>query len=259
MISNPVRNGNFTSSEIVALTTTDRSGKSWGEPALTYIEETNFERRLRRSISDETNAKPLTWGNLCEGVCFGKLGLEYIITSQQTDVHPEINYWAGSKDGYKKDKGKTVWDIKCPMTLKSFCQLVDPLYNGLEGIAVMEAIREGYTDKHGCPHKKHKDGNKYYWQLVSNAILTGSKFAELIVFMPYKSELEEIRTAVIKSDGADIGKYYWINNAGEDELPFLLDEGYYKNLNVIRFAVPELDKKLLTEKVLAAGKMLIKL
>lgn len=249
MIQTLSRIGNFTSSEIVALTTTDRSGKGWGKPALTYIEETNFERKLGRSISDETNAKPLTWGNLLESRAFSLLGLEYILTSKQTKVHPEIPYWAGSKDGYKNYDGVTIFDLKCPFTLKSFCQLVDPLYNGLTGMDAMNKIRD-----------THKDGDKFYYQIVSNAILDNdTKYGELIIYMPYKSELDEIKSLPMSLSGEEMGKYYWITMAGEDELPFLLDGGYYNNLNILRFEIPQADKDFLTTKVLEAGKMLIKI
>lgn len=247
MINNIARCGNFTSSEIVALTKKAKNQKDFGAPALTYIEETNFERKLGRSIDDEKTAKPLTWGKLVEGRVFNLLGLEYTLSSTETDVHPSIPFWSGSKDGQKFDEGGTVIDIKSPITLKSFCQLVDPLYQGLAGTDVINAIRDN-----------HKDGDKYYWQLVSNAIINGCRYAELIVYMPYKSELEDIKLMAQRVDGAEASKHYWIAMAGEDELPFLLDGGYYKNLNIIRFEVPAADKELLTECVLRAGEKLIK-
>jgi hypothetical protein len=246
MIQNLIRCGNFTSSEIVALTTVDRKGTGWGKPALTYIEETNFERKLGRSISEETNARPTTWGSILEKYVFGLLPLDYVLTSDKTDVHSEIPYWAGSKDGYKNDS--TIFDIKCPYTLKSFCQLADPLYNGLEGMAAMNVIRD-----------THKDGEKFFWQLVSNAILNDAKYAELIIFMPYKSELDAIKMIPMNANGEDLGKYYWITMAGEDELPYLNEGGYYQNLNILRFEIPESDKEFLTNKVLEAGKLLIQL
>lgn len=246
MINNKLRVGNFTSSEIVALTAKDRSGKGWGKPALTYIEETNMERRLGRSLTDEVNARPLTWGKLLESRVFELLGLEYMLTSQDTSRHPQFPYWAGSKDGLKNDDGKTVMDIKCPLTLKSFCQLVQPLYDGLTGMDAMNTVREN-----------HKDGDKYYWQLVSNSCIEDTRYAELIVYMPYKHELDEIRHSVQNVPGDQIGKHYWIAMANEDELPFLLEDGYYRNLNVIRFEVPEADKKLLTDLVKKGGEMLI--
>lgn len=240
MINNQPRIGAFTSSEIVALLSKDKSGKGFGKPALTYIQECNMERRLGRSLTDEVNAHPLIWGKLIEGRVFDFLGLEYTLTSTDTITHPTIPFWAGSPDGGKYQP-KTVIDIKCPITLKSFCQLVDA---GLAG--GIEQIRED-----------HKDGDKYYWQLVSNAILTGSDRAELIVYMPYQSELADIRHLAAGVDAALMGKHYWIAMAMDDELPFLLDGGYYKNLNVFGFDVPEADKKLLTDCVLRAGEMLI--
>lgn len=239
MINNTARVGNFTSSEIAALTKLAKDGKSFGTPAMTYISECNMERRLGRSITDEVNAKPLVWGKLLEGLVFDLLGLEYILVSQETCVHNSIPYWSGSPDGVKDFD--TVIDIKCPLTLKSFCQLVDPLYQGLDGIHAMTAIRE-----------THKDGEKYYWQLVSNAILKNAPYAELIVYMPFYSELPAIRSAAEGNKGA-----YWIWGASDDELPNLVEGGYYKNLNVIRFEVPQEDKDYLTERVMAAGKLLI--
>lgn len=245
MIHNELRIGNLTSSEIVAVTTVDKTGKGFGKPALTYIEETNMERRLGRSLTDECNARPLVWGKLLEKRAFDLLGMEYILSSTVTDVHPIIPFWSGSKDGIKYDKGGTIIDIKCPLTLKSFCQLVDPLYRGHEEIHAMNMIRDN-----------HKDGEKYYWQLVSNSIINGTEFAELVVYVPYFSELDDIKLLASRVPGEVASKHYWIAMAGDGELPFLKDGGYYKNINVLRFKVPESDKKLLTRKVLEAGKLL---
>lgn len=256
MIRNTARIGNFTSSEIVALTATGKQAEGFGVAAITYILETNFERCLGRSIDDELSARPLVWGKLLEQRAFDILGTEYAITSEETDVHPSIPYWAGSKDGLKYDKGRTVADFKCPMTLKSFCQLVQPLYDGLTGIAAMDAIRNGYKDRYGIDHTKHKDGEKFYWQLVSNAIINDCQFAELIPYMPYESELEEIKVIAQNVPTEDLHKHYWIAMANDGELPFINDQGYYKNLNIIRFEVPQADKDLLTANVLKAGKML---
>lgn len=240
IFSNQNRIGNFTSSEIGALMKKGKDGKSFGVPALTYINETNIERRLGRSLTDEVNARPLTWGKLLEGRVFELLGLEYSLTSTDTIVHPDIPFWAGSPDG-KKEKPKTIIDIKAPMTLKSFCQLVDA---GLEG--GIDQIRAD-----------HKDGEKFFWQLVSNAIITGSDWAELIVYMPYQSEIQDVKVMAMQVSGELMGKHYWIANALDDELPFIHDGGYYKNLNVFSFEVPQADKDALTEAVLKAGKMLI--
>jgi hypothetical protein len=235
--SNMVRVGNFTSSEIVALVSKGKEKGSFGKPALTYIEECNMERRLLRSVCDDVTARPLSWGLLVENIAFEKLGMEYTLTSQETDQHPTIPYWSGSRDGMKLDEGKTVIDIKCPMTLKSFCTLAD--------CQTIEEIRDN-----------HKDGEKYYWQLVSNAIINDCKFAELIVYMPYKKELDEIRELAQNMPQEYLYKFFWIANGNDEELPHLLENGHYKNINIIRFEVPQSDKDFLTERVLEAGKLL---
>jgi len=250
LLNSSVRIGNFTSSGIVALLSEPAAkkkteGEIFGAAAKTYIEEANMERRLNRSLSMDTNARPTAWGNFVEGIAFELLGTEYKISSQESFIHPDIPYWGGSPDGYKFDEGKTVFDLKCPYTLTSFCKLVQPLYEGLTGIDAMNAIREN-----------HKDGEKYYWQLVSNSIIGECKFAELIVYVPYLSELEGIRDATNNFDGNQ-NKVAFINFATDEELPYIFSNGYYKNLNVIRFEVPEQDKLLLTARVLAAGKQLI--
>lgn len=277
MINNTPRVGNPTSSEIVAILSMGsremteeelaehkrqfpkskkKNIESWpGTAALTYIEECNMERRLGRSLTDESNARPLSWGKLLEPHVFDLLDIEYSLTSKDTIVHPDIPYWAGSPDGNTED---TVVDMKCPITLKSFCQLVHPLYvqelhmteiNGVwvyDGNKAINWVREN-----------HKDGNKYYWQLVSNACILNKKFAELIVYMPYQSELEAIKLLAQNVPGDQLSRYYWISMAGPDDLPYLIEGGYYKNINIIRFEVPEEDKKLLTDRVKQAGAMLI--
>lgn len=242
MINNIPRIGNFTSSEIVALTKKDKKGTGFGAPALTYIEETNMERLLGRSITTEVDARPLSWGKLLEVRVFDMLGLEYKLSSQETIIHPTIPYWVGSPDGSKPN---TTADFKAPLTLKSFCQLVQPLYEGLTGMEAMNRVRED-----------HKDGEKFYWQIVSNAIHQGNEFGELIPYMPYFSELEEIR--IMARTHEQRKKYQWVDYAAADELPYLIDGGYYKNLNVIRFKIPETDKKFLTDCVNRAGEMLLK-
>ena len=255
--NNTPRIGNFTSSEIVALTKQGKKEGTFGVPALTYIEETNMERRLQRSISDECSAHALVWGKFLESRVNELIGSEYSLCSSETIVHPSIPYWCGSPDGFKYDEGKTVIDDKCPLTLKSFCQLIDPLYHNLTGIDAINAIRNGFVDSNGLAHAAHKDGEKFYWQLVSNSVLSDSKFAELIVYMPYQSELPAIQLSALSVDRDQLQKHYWIANAAEGELPYLIDGGYYKNINIIRFEVPQADKDLLTSFVLRAGEMLI--
>lgn len=242
ILLNTSRIGNITSSEIVELTTNGKEKGSFGKPFYTYVDECNMERKLGRSITNEVDARPLTWGKLCEKKVFELLPLEYRLCSHDTIEHRTIKYWAGSPDATKQN---VVSDVKSPQKLKSFCTLVEPLYmtTPLTGMAAINWVR-----------KNHKDGEKYYWQLVSNSILTNSEIAELIIYAPYKSELPSIRQ--LATDENDYA-YQWIARAKDGELPYLIDGWYYKNLNIISFEVPQADKDFLTDRVLAAGKLLI--
>lgn len=230
-MKNKLRIGNFTSSENFRLINP--------KPRETYIEEKNLERKLQRSLNSEASGRPTSWGSLVEARCFDLLGLEYKISSQETIQHTKYPYWVGSPDGEKFDEGKTVFDIKCPYTLKSFCELAD--------CKTIQEVRYN-----------HKDGEKYYWQLVSNAVLTNSKYAELIIYCPYQRELEDIRELASNFDG-DQNKVAWIGFSVDDDLPYLIEGGHYKNLYIIRFEVPIEDKELLEDEIFNAGKRLIKI
>lgn len=231
------RTGNFTSSEIHRLMSNGRVKGSFGTPYYSYIEEKKMERRLGRTLSEDVFAKPTTWGDLCEHRVFNLLDEEYTPCSKVTLSHPVIPSWKGTPDATKTE---TVIDVKCPKTLKSFCILVDSWMKG--GINLIR--------------QKHDDGDKFYWQLVSNAILTKSKFAELIVYCPYQSELSAIRELASNFDGEKQSRFLWIASAYDDELPFVIDGGYYKNLYVMRFEIPVADKMALHERVEEAQKEL---
>lgn len=231
------RIGRFTSSGISALMSVGKDKVSFGKPALTYIAEKNMERKLGRSLNTDQSSRPTSWGKVVELQVFELLGIEYQLVSKETIEHPTLpEIWAGSPDLVKEG---VVCEVKCPFTLKSFCQFAD--------CKTIEEIREN-----------HPDGEDYYWQVVSNAILTNSNEAELIVYCPYRSELASIREWVNNYDGNQ-NPLAWISFASDYELPYLPDGGYYKNLNIFRFSVPQEDKDLLTQKVIEAGKLLVDL
>jgi hypothetical protein len=226
------RLGRFTSSEIYNLTKKDRSGKKFGQAALTYIEEKNYERKLGRRLTEQISARPLEWGKLVEQRAFEVLGLEYQLVSDTTIEHSTMpDIWAGSPDGVKNG---VVMDIKCPYTIKSFCQFYD------------------INDKESLINN-HKSGEQYYWQLVSNAILTNVDRAELIIYCPYKSELDIIRGMAKEQ------LIKWFDYAMDDELPYILDNGYYNHLKIINLEIPQEDKHYLTNCVIEASKLLIPL
>lgn len=236
MINNSVRCGSFTSSKIFKLQTLDKSGKNFGAPALTYIREKNLERKLGRPVETESYAKPMAWGTLIERYVFQeKLGLEYEIHSKTTDVHPTIKYWAGSKDLLVS--GIKVGEIKC-YEPKNFAQYTDALLT--EDVNII---------RHECPEE--------YWQIISNAIINHVPKGEAITYIPYKSELPLIREFASNYDGDDQWKYRFVAESNDDALPWIPDNGYYKDLNRFEFEIPQEDIDLLTANVVMAGKMLI--
>ncbi len=257
------RNGNFTSSDIIRLTVNGKRDMTKAEldarpksgvgsatktvedatvlspVAINYINEKNKERKLQRSLSTNMDSRPTTWGKVLEKrVLEDLLGTQYQPCSNESICHPEFDFWWGTPDAIKhnSDGTKTVVDIKCPYTLASFCDLVE---------STMYAIRNN-----------HKTGEQYYWQLVSNAILTGADSAELIVYCPYESELPKIKELVDNWLG-NPNKVAWINFSEDSELPYLIDGAYYKNLNICSFPIFQEDKDFLTLKVKEASRLLI--
>ena len=238
MIENKDRIGNFTSSQIHKLLKEGRKKGTWGAPALTYIDEKRIERRMKRSLDTGAYSQDMAWGKFMELVVFGKLGTDYLLTSKATDVHPEIPFWAGSKD-FHKNRGNKMYcigDIKCYQP-KKFAKYTDALLK--QDVIYLKST---------FPEE--------YWQLISNAIINGVEYAEAVTYMPYESEMEEIRELAYNYGGDQQWQYRFIYEKPTSELAVLPNDGYYKNINTFQFKLPEEDVKLLTAKVLAAGKLL---
>jgi hypothetical protein len=236
---NPIRNGNFTSSTIIPLVSWNKARNAPGVPYHTYIRQKNIERRLGRALNSETNSRPTSWGKLCESVVHEILGTSYKFQSNETLSHPSIECWKGSPDHihlHTESHLDAVCDVKCPKTLLNFCEVVDAWQKG-----EIEAVRNDT-----------EYGDKWYWQIVSNACITETKYGEIILYCPYQDELADIRS---KSEGNP--QYYWIWSSIDEELPYLIRGGHYKNLFVMRFVIPTADKEFLTERVVLAEKELI--
>lgn len=230
IILNHLRVGNFTSSEIHRLMATAKKAE-------TYIAEKNYERKLGRSIKAEADARPLTWGTLCERrVLETLLDTKYRPLGTDTVQHPNIDYWCGSPDGEKFEDNdvKVCPELKSPYTLKSFCELVEI----------------------DTPEKFKAENPEYYWQTLSNCIITGTDIAELVTYCPYESELAEIRDLANNWDDGDQNRFSWIQWADNDHLPYLIEGGHYRNMNVFRFEIPKADKEELISTVLKYGTLL---
>lgn len=234
IVENIDRIGNFTSSNIYKLMAEDKKG-GFGVPAITYIEEKNLERKLGRSIETDAYSPDMAWGSFLEQRVLDLLGFEYSMSSSETDVHPTIKFWTGSKDLIVA--GVKISEIKCYQP-KNFAKYTNALLT-----KDPEFIRDNFP--------------KEYWQCVSNAIINEVPNAEPITYMPYESELPEIREMASNFDGPDQWKYRFIAERDKSGLAYLPDGGHYKNLNIFEFEVPKADKEYLTERVLLAGKQLV--
>lgn len=243
------RIGNITSSEIVALTTNGRTKDSFGTPFYTYVDECIMERFFKNNLENEGEVKAFSWGKLCELIVHDKLSRDYIMQSEVTEIHPEFSEWVGTPDGKKMKDGvcETITDIKCPLTRKGFYNLIKNLYN-FDGLSVSKKENIDGNEIIQLIRNQSKEGEKYYWQLVSNACILDAKYAELIVFMPYFEEIEEIK----EYNRTLENPYFQIEYAKENELPFLYKESGIDSVNIIRFEVPIEDKEFLKSRVLSA-------
>lgn len=236
-MNNENRQGKFTSSQMYRLV---------GTPAVkkTYIEETKIERRMKRCLDVGSYSQSMAWGKFMEWRVFKILGLEYKIVSKQTLLHEHYpDFWSGSPDmiAFKGDTAEFVAEVKCYYP-KGFAELTDAmlLCKKTQTLDALKAINKG----------------KEYWQIVSNAILCGVDVGELITYMPYEDEMPEIIEEVENFEGEDLWQFRFITERGNDVLPVLPNDGYYKNLNKFRFQIPEQDINYLTNAVLEASKLL---
>lgn len=235
------RVGNFTSSEIWKLFKEGRKTRTFGEKALTYIQEKRFEKELCRSINTNAFAHLTSWGNFMEIYVHNKkLGHEYSLRSKEVLRHPEIPNFAGSPDFITETK---VSDCKAPYTLTSFCKLVKNC----------EAGKESFKENH----------DDYYYQLVANSILTNKNVIELIVYLPYYTEFNDIMAFNDEFDWEGNGynpfEFKWITDAilrDNGQLPYLVEWGKFKNLNKFEFEVTESDKNEVIEKINKASELL---
>lgn len=230
------RTGTFSSSQIGRLAKSGKAKGSKGAPYYSYVQEKRIEKRLGRQLQKEQGARATSWGTYVEMFAFKQTGIEFKLVSKKRYFHKFIENWSGMPDILTE---KVVGDIKCPWTLLSFCKLVDILEEAKKnGESIGEALKKAEWN--------------YYWQLVSNGELTGRRKAVLILYMPYEDELQEIKDSVSNFDG-DVTNLFFISNALEDELPYLVRGNYYKNLYQFEFDIPEEDVKFLTERVIEAN------
>jgi len=151
---------------------------------LTYISEKKLERRMGRSLDTGGYSQPAAWGNFMEFVIFSLLGLEYTIESQTTVLHPDSHlskFWGGSVD--LTVPNKKVAEIKC----------YQPKNFGFYADCLMEKDVDLFR----------KEFPAEYWQIVSNSVIHNVDIGEAILYMPYESEMPEIKEMAENSEEGD--------------------------------------------------------
>ena len=230
------RVGNFSSSQIYKLMSKGRGNwslENTGKPFDTYIKEKAWERKLGRSLNKEVSARPISWGRLVEQQCFNLLSLNYSLVSKDRYAHKVYSdYWTGMPDLLTDE---IVGDIKCPYTLTSFAELLECL----EDVELFKKIKP-----------------EYYWQLVSNGILCDRDTAVIVIYVPYKKHLKDIKELSEYSDDGIQNQYAFINWASDEELPYIPNDSDISDVNTLEFKIPQEDKELLTERVKMAIKQL---
>lgn len=243
MVESVERIGRFTSSNIWKLTTTDKSGKGFGSPALTYIEEKSAERYLGRSVDLGKDSQATIWGKIAEHFCnVFHLEMGYDLISSGTIIHPKYNFWSGSPDAKKFD---TTGEIKC-FEPKKYFVLSMALLKLNKGEITLEEFKEQFKD--------------IYWQVISNSILLNTKYAEIMTFMPNEKQLIEMRehielTNVLEIIGIDPWKARYIVESEIHHLPYVRNPDYPTFVSY-KFEPSIEDKIFLTKKVLDANKLL---
>lgn len=240
-MNNKKRMAHFTSSNAYKLMTQNRKKDGFGAPALSYIKEKQIEKRMQSCLDGGGYTQALAWGNFMELVIYNILGMHYQIASKDTVLHPKYGkFWSGSVDLFtenpKTKVKESIAEIKCYQK-KNFALYSDCLLK-----KDVDLFRDEFP--------------KEYWQIVSNAIIHDVEIGEAIVYMPYVSEAEEIKQMASDYEGDDKWMYRYIEERPVNELPFLPDNGYYKNICKFAFIIPQEDKDLLTQRMIEASKLL---
>lgn len=226
MIKNSLRIGKFTSSDIVNLCKFGKDKKSPSVSFYTYILKKYKEHLLGKELETDKYSKDIAWGEFLEMYYnMYKLDLDMEYSASDTIVHSSL-LWCGTPDYFNKKK---VGDIKAPNS----STYVDAY---LFGQTIEEYVE--YMDM----------GEKYYWQLVSNACLLSVTECELTIYCPFQKELNDIRA--YEPEGIDMHpRYTWISNYTDSELSHIPNDSIIPDEIKIVFSPKEEDVSLLYSRV----------
>jgi len=103
-----------------------------------------------------------------------------------------------------------------------------------------------------------------YWQIVSNSCIHNTKYGEAIAFLPTEKNLIEMRQLLEDTDYVekhlkdDPFKYKFVWDKNIWDLGFIPNHSDFPSMVKFRFEVPINDKIALTERMIKAGKLLLR-
>jgi len=235
-----LRNGNFSSSNNYKLCSSLKNGTP-SAAFFTYAKEKMFERKLGRSLEQSFFSQDAVWGSFLEPRVFENLPMNYQIIHKETFVHQNYNFLVGTPDFVIE--GLKVSELKC-FGLKNFASYVSALLT-----EDPEYIKEEHP--------------KEYWQIISNATILEVDKGEAIVYMPFESEMAEIRGLAEDPDYySSLGLQGWqvrfIIEKSNKDLSVLPNDSSFKNLNIFEFEIPKQDKEFLIERAIMANNLITK-
>lgn len=232
------RSGRGTSSQAFRIMAENKDGTP-SSAFYTYAEETAIEKLIERPIKAEVTAKAVKWGSLMECIVFETWPVvdDYELCHKLTIEHKKYPHiWSGTPDMLSPTKVAEV---------KSYW--------------IKEFIRYSLALKSKDIERIKKDFPQPYWQVVSNAVLAKRNTAELIAFLPTKTQLMSVFNLIKNTDYLQDYKLpehdYWNFTVERiEEYPYLPDNCNIPSVASFEFEVPLIDKIKLTKKYIEFDK-----
>lgn len=215
----------------IAHYTSSQMFRLMGTPSVqkTYIEEVKFEKQLGVSCKEEASSKSLNWGTIMQYYVaenYMPIGFDW---HDKTEVHNDLIKWSGTPDIISEDG---TGDIKC-FYRKKFAQVANCILECLtKGVEVLK-----------------KNEPEIYWQITSNSAIMGKSKCMLVLFLPYESELEDVREYACNSQLPEEWKYRFIYESSKSELPHQSDNSIFPNVIQYEWDIVTEDVKLIENKI----------
>ena len=206
----------------------------------TYIEEKKYESQLGVSCNEDAGSRASNWGTMMQYYVAEKYLPKGFKWHDKTEVHPTIKLWSGTADIISDD---AAGDVKC-FYRKKFAQVANCIVE-CEEIRKLSHFDRPEIDY--APLKKNHP--EIYWQITSNAAILNKSKGLLIIFLPYESELEDVKAFAYNSELPDEWKYRFIYESHKSALPYQSDDSVFSNVIYFEWDIDSEDVKLIESKI----------